>query len=178
MRLERTLESSLDCKEIQPVHPKGNQSWIFIGRTDAEAETAILWPPDAKSWLIWKDPDAGKDWGQEEKGTIENEMVGWHHWFNGHGFGWTPGVSDGQRSLACCSPWGCKESDTTEQLHWTELRGFFKLINFCLCKVFVAVHGLSLVAGSGASLWSLGAHASHCGAFSCCGATAQGMQAQ
>ena len=82
-------------KEIQPVHPKGDQSWVFIGRTDVEAETPILWPPDAKSWLIWKDPDAGKDWGQEEKGTTEDEMVGWHHWLNGHGFGWTPGVGDG-----------------------------------------------------------------------------------
>ena len=82
--LENTLESPLDCKEIQPVHPKGDQSWVFIGRTDAEAETSILWPPDATSWLIWKDPDAGKDWGQEEKGKREDEMVGWHHWLNGH----------------------------------------------------------------------------------------------
>ena len=84
--LEKTLESPLDCKEIQPVHPKGNQSWIYIGRTDVEAETLILWPPDAKNWLIWKDPDAGKDWGQEEKGTTEDMMIGWHHWLNGHGF--------------------------------------------------------------------------------------------
>ena len=90
--LEKTLESPLDCKEIQPVHPKGDQSWVFIGRTDVEAETPILWPPDAKSWVIWKDPDAGKDWGQEEKGMREDEMVGWHHWLNVHGFGWTPGV--------------------------------------------------------------------------------------
>ena len=93
--LEKILESPLDCKEIQPVHPKGDQFWVFIGRTDAEAETPILWPPHAKSWLIWKDPDAGKDWRQEEKGTTEDEMVRWHHWLNGHGFGWTPGVSDG-----------------------------------------------------------------------------------
>ena len=85
--LEKTLESPLDCKEIQPVHPKGDQSWLFIGRTDVEAETPILWPPDAKNWLIWKDPDAGKDWGPEEKGTIEDEMVGWHHPLNGHEFG-------------------------------------------------------------------------------------------
>ena len=119
--LEKTLESHLDCKEIQPVHPKGNQSWIFIGRTDAEAETPILWPPDAKSWLIGKDPDAGKDWGQEEKGMTEDEMVGWHHWLNGHEFGWTLGVGDGQGGLVCCSPWRGKESDTTEQLNWTEL---------------------------------------------------------
>jgi len=99
--LEKTLESPLNCKEIQPVHPKGDQSWVFIGRTDVEAETPILWPPDAKSWLIWKDLDAGKDWGQEEKGTIEGDMVGWHHGLNGHGFGWTPGVGDGQGGLAC-----------------------------------------------------------------------------
>jgi len=105
--LEKTLESPLDCKEIQPVYPKGDQSSVFSGRTDAEAETPILWPPDAKSWLIEKDPDAGKDWGQEEKGTTEDEMVGWHHQFNGHGFGRTPGAS-----------WGCKESDTTERLNW------------------------------------------------------------
>ena len=95
----------LDCKEIQPVHSKGNQSRIFIGRTDAEAETPILWPPDTKSWLFRKDPDAGKDWRREEKGSTEDEMVGWHHWLNGYEFMWTPGVSDGQGGLACCSPW-------------------------------------------------------------------------
>ena len=117
--LEKTLENPLDCKEIQLVHPKGNQSWIFIGRTDAEAETPILWLPDAKSWLIGKVPDAGKDWGQEEKGTTEDEMVGWHHWLNGHGFGWALGVGDGQGGLACCGSWGCKESDMTErELNW------------------------------------------------------------
>ena len=99
--LGNILKSPLDCKEIQPVHPKGNQSWIFIGRTDAEAETPILWPPDVKSWLIWKDPDAGKDWEQEEKTTTEDEMFGWHHWLNGHGFGWTPGVGDRQGGLVC-----------------------------------------------------------------------------
>ena len=115
--LEKTLESPLDCKEIQPVHPKGDQSWVFIGRIDAEAETPILWPPDAKSWLIWKDPDAGKDWGQEEKGMTGDEMAGWHHRLDGHEFGWTPGVGDGQGGLACCR----KESDTTERLNWTEL---------------------------------------------------------
>ena len=119
--LEKTLESPLDCKEIQPAHPKGDQSWVFTGRIDVEAETPIFWPPDAKSWLIWKDPDAGKDWGQEEKGTTEDEMVGWYHQLNGHGFGWTPGVGDGQGGLACCDSWGRKESDTTEQLNWTEL---------------------------------------------------------
>ena len=116
--LEKTLESPLDCKEIQLVHPKGNQSWIFIGRTDAEAETPILWPPDAKKWLIGKDPDAGKDWRWEEKGTTEDEMVGWHHWLNGLGFGWTLGVGDGQGGLECCCTWCRKGSYTTEQLNW------------------------------------------------------------
>ena len=120
--LEKSLESPLDCKEIQPVHPKGNQSWVFIGRTYAEAETSILWPPDAKSWLIWKDPDAGKDW-RREKGMTEDEMAGWHHWLNGRESEWTPGVGDGQGGLACCGAWGRKESDTTEWLNWTELIG-------------------------------------------------------
>ena len=110
----------LDCKEIQPVHPKGNQSWIFTGRTDAEAETPILWPPDGKNWLIWKDPDAGNDWGLEEKGTTEDEMVGWHHQLDGQEFEQTPGVGNGQGSLACCSPWDRKELDTTEWLNWTD----------------------------------------------------------
>ena len=118
--LEKTLESPLDCKEIQPVHPKGNQSWIFIGRTDAEAETRILRPPDVKNWLTGKDSDAGKDWRQEEKGTTEDEMVGWHHRLEGHDFEQAPGVDDGQGSLACCSPWGCKESDTTQRLNWPQ----------------------------------------------------------
>ena len=116
----KTLESPLDCKEIQPVHPKGDQSWVFIGRTDAETETPILWPPDAKNWLIGKDPDAWRDWGQEEKGMTEDEMAGWHHRLSGHEFEQASGVGDGQGSLACCSPWGCKESDTTEWLNWTE----------------------------------------------------------
>ena len=109
-----------DCREIQPVHPKGNQSWMFIGGTDVEAETPILWPPDAKSWLIGKDPDAWKDWRREEKGTTQDEMVGWHHRLNGHEFEWTPGGGDGQGGLVCCSSWGRKESDTTERLNWTE----------------------------------------------------------
>ena len=121
MVLEKTLESPLDCKKIQPVHPKGNQSWIFVGRTDVEAETPILWPPDEKSWLIGKDPDAGKDSRQEEKRMTEDYLVGWHHWLNGHEFGWTPGIGDGQGGLACCNSWGCKELDTTEWLNWTEL---------------------------------------------------------
>ena len=111
--------SPLDCKEIQPVHPKGDQSWVRIGGTDSESETPILWPPDAKNWLIGKDPDAGKDWGQEQKGTTD-DMVGWRHQLKGHGFGWTLGVGDGQGSLVCCRSWGHKESDRTEQLNWTE----------------------------------------------------------
>ena len=118
--LEKTLESPLDCKVIQPVHPK-DQSRLFIGRTDVEAETPILRPPDAKTWLIWKDPDAEKDWGQEEKWTTEDEIVGWHHQLNGYGFGWTLGVGDRQGGLAWYSSWGHKESDTTEWLNWTEL---------------------------------------------------------
>ena len=124
--LEKTIKSPLDCKEIQPVHPKGDQSWVFIGRTDVEAETPILWPPDGKNWLLGKDPDAGKDWGQEEKGMTEDEMFGWHHRLDGHEFGWTPGVSDGLGGLVCCSPWGGKEPDTTE---WTKPNSAYKLNN-------------------------------------------------
>ena len=118
--VEKTLESPLDCQEIQPVHPKRNQSWIFIGRTDAEAEAPILWPPDVKNWLIRKDPDAGKDWRQEEKGMTEDEMVAWHHQFNGHEFEQALRIGDGQESRACCIPWGRKEADTNEWLNWTE----------------------------------------------------------
>ena len=118
--LEKTLESPLDCKEIKPVNPKRNQPWIFIGRNDAKAEAAVLWFPDVKSWLIGKDPDAVKNW-RKEKGTTENEMVEWHHWLNGHEFEQALGDGEGQGSLVCCSPWHCKESDTTEQLNWIEL---------------------------------------------------------
>ena len=119
--LEKTLESLLDCKEIHPVHSKGDQSWVFIGRTDAEAETPILWPPHVKSWLTGKDPDAGRNWGQEEKGMTEDELAGWHHRLDGHEFEWTPGVGAGQGGgLACCDSWGRKESDMSEQLNWTE----------------------------------------------------------
>ena len=117
--LDKTLESPLDCKQIQPIHPRGNQSCMFIRRTDAKAETSILWPPDVKNWLIWKDPDTGKDWRWEEKGMTEDEMVGWHYRLNGHEFEQAPGVGDGQGSLACCTPWGHKELDMTEQLNWT-----------------------------------------------------------
>ena len=129
-------ESPLDCKEIQLAHPKGDQSWVFTGRTDIEDETPILWPPDAKSWFIWKDPDAGKDWGQEKKGTKEDEMIGWHHRLDEHVFEWTLGVGDGQGVLACCGSWGCKELDMTEWLKWTELNWDFNLSlylghNFC-----------------------------------------------
>ena len=116
--LEKTFESPLDSKEIQPVHPKGDQSWIFIGRTHTEEETPILWPPDAKNWLIGKDPDAGKDWRQEVKGMTEEEMVGWHHQLYGHEFEQALGVGNGQGSMACCSPWGLKELDMTEQLNY------------------------------------------------------------
>ena len=119
--LEKTLESPLDCKEIQPVHSKGDRSWVFFGRNDAKAETLVLWPPHAKSWLIGKDSDAGRDWGQEEKGTTGDEMAGWHHWLDGCEFEWTPGVGDGQGGLVCCDSWGRKESDMTEWLKLTEL---------------------------------------------------------
>ena len=116
--LEETLESTLDCKEIQPVKSQGNQSWIFIGRTDSEAKTPIVWPPDVKNWLTWKDPDAGKDWRQVEKGMTEDEMVGWHHWLDGHEFEQVPRAGGGQGSLVCRSPRGHKELDTLSD--WTD----------------------------------------------------------
>ena len=119
--LEKTLESPLDCKEIQQVHPK-DQSWVFTGRTDVGAETPIIWPPDAKSWVIWKDSDAGRDWGQEEKGTTKDEMVRWHHRLNGYGFEWILGVGDGQRGLACCSSWGRRvRQDSATELKCTHI---------------------------------------------------------
>ena len=130
--LEKTPESPLDCKESQPVHSKGDQPWVFFGRNDAKAETPVLWPPHAKSWLIGKHSDAGRDWGQEEKGTTEDEMAGRHHRLNGHEFEWTPGVGDGQGGLACCDSWGHKESDMTERLNWAELKQlsiFWQYIN-------------------------------------------------
>ena len=122
MVLGKTLESPLGCKEIQPVHWKGGQPWVFFGSNDAKAETPVLWPPHAKSWLIGKDSDAGRDWGQEEEGTTEDEMAGWHHGLNGHECEWTPGVGDGQEGLGCCDSWGRKESDPTERLNWIELK--------------------------------------------------------
>ena len=121
--LEKTRESPLDCKKMKSVHPKGNQSWVFIGRTDVEAETPKLWPPGLDNWLIRKDPDMGQDWKQEEKRMTEDEMAGWHRQLNGHEFEQAAGVVDGQRSLAYCSPWGHKESNMTEQLNWTDGAG-------------------------------------------------------
>ena len=135
--LEKTLESPLDCKEIQLVHPKGNQSWIFIGRTDLEAETPILWPPDVKNWLTGKDPDAGKDWRQEEKGTTENKMVGLHPRLNGHELEQAPEVGDGQGSLACCSPWGRRVGhDWATELNWKYK--IHKDKNYCLFCSYVS----------------------------------------
>jgi len=118
--LEKTLENPLDSKKVKPVNPKGNQSWIFIARADAEGEAPIFWPPYAKNWLIWKDPVAGKDWRQEKKGMTKDEMIGWHHWLDGHEFEQALGADDGQGSLACCSPCSHKELDMTDQLNWTE----------------------------------------------------------
>ena len=130
--LEKTLESPLDCEEIQPVHSEGDQPWDFFGRNDAKAETPVLWPPHVKSWLIGKDSDAGRDWGQEEKGTTEDEMAGWHHQVDGCESEWITGVGDGQGGLACCDSWGRKESDTTEWLTWNEEISNVKLNLFVL----------------------------------------------
>ena len=132
--LEKTLESPLDCKEFKPVNHKGNQSWIFTGQTDTEAETPILWPPDVKNWLTGKDPDDGKDWRQE-KGTTEDETVGWHHQLDGHEFEQAPGAGDVKGSLACCIPWGCKESDTTEWLHWNWAHMKYTMFWFRMLRV-------------------------------------------
>ena len=143
--LEKTLESPSDCKEIQPVHPKGDQSWVFIGRTDAEAETPILWPPHVKSWLIGKDPGAGRDWGQEEKGTTEDEMAGWYHQLNAHEFGWTPGAGYGQGGLAGCGSGGRKESDTIERLNWTELIWIFLIFSLLIIELTVRMQNCTAI---------------------------------
>ena len=127
--LEKTLESPLDCKEIQPVHSEGDQTWIITGRTDAEAETTILWAPHVKCWLTGKDSDAGRDWAQEEKGTMEDDMAEWHHRLDAHEFGWTLGVGDGHGGLACCDSCGHKQLDITEQLNWTDLEIKCPLLN-------------------------------------------------
>ena len=140
--LEKTLESPLDSKEIQLVHPKEDQSWVFIGRNDVEAKIPILWPSEVKNWLIWKDPDVGKDWRQEEKGMTKDKMVGWNHWLNGHEFEYIPGAGDGQGGLVCCSPWRRQELDLTEWLNWAEgptnpfgnSFGFLCLWPFLFCK--------------------------------------------
>ena len=155
MLLNCGVESPWDCKEIQPVHPKGDQSWVFTGRTDVEAETPILWPPDAKSWLIWKDTDAGKDWKQEEKGTTEDEMVGWHHWLNGHGFGWTLSVGDGKGGLVCCGSWSHKKSDITERLNCTEYwEGHWQLYYSYYCSQGIS-WSLSVEQSKDYPLWTL-----------------------
>ena len=138
--LEKTLESPLDCKEIQPVHPKGDQSWVFI-------QTPVLWPPHAKSWLIGKDLDAGRGCGQEEKGMTEGKMAGWHHRLDGHEFQWTQGVGDGQRGLACCDSWGCKELDTTERLNWTE-SGCQKYVHNNYTVKYVNIKAIKIYSGS------------------------------
>ena len=148
--LEKNLESPLDCKDIKPVNLKGNQSWILIGRTDVEAETEapILWPPDVRSWLIRKDPYAGKDWRQEEKGTTEDEVVGWHHRLNEHEFEQAPGDGEGQWSLECCSPWGRKESDTSEQLNnnnWNQKILFLDVPLSRLCLLEEVVQWLGTI---------------------------------
>ena len=126
--LEKTLESPLNSKEIKSVNPKGNQSWIFIGPADAETEAPIFWPPAMKNWLTGKDPDAGQDWKQKEKGMTKDEMVGWHYWLNGHEYEQAPGDGDGQGSLACCSSWGLKELDMTERVNWTDWPSLYVVI--------------------------------------------------
>ena len=149
--LEKTLASPLDCKKIQPVRPK-DQSWVFIGRTDAEAETPILWPLDAKSWIIGKDSDAGRDWGQEEKGMTEDGIAGWHHQLDGHEFEWTLGVGDGQGGLACCDSWGCRESDMTVWLNWTELIFLMLIVNHVFKILYFS--SLLVVYKNVVSFWS------------------------
>ena len=152
--LEKTLESPLDCKEkIQPVHSEGDQPWDFFGRNDAKAETPVLWPPHAKSWLIGKDCDAGRDWGQEEKVTTEDEMAGWRHGLDGRESEWALGDGDGQGGLACCDSWGRKESDTTERLNWTELNWIN--ISFILSIPLVRIYPEETVTWVGRDVSSL-----------------------
>ena len=160
--LEKILESPLDCKEIQPVHSEGDQPWDFFGRNDAKAESSVLWPPHAKSWLLGKDSDAGRDRGQEEKRTTEDKMFGWHHWPNGHESEWTPGVGDGQGGLVCCDSWGRKESDMTERLNWTELKAEEQVVleNKWSLKPFQAIilsdlHGIAFPIIPIQTLWVL-----------------------
>ena len=142
--LEKTLDSPLDFKEIQPVHSEGNQPWDFFGRNDAKAETPVLWPRHAKSWLIGKDSDAGRDLGQEEKGMTEDEMAGWYHWLDGRESEWTPGVGDGQGALACCDSWGRKELDTTEWLNQSTKVNIMAIENSRLKILCTAFFYLSL----------------------------------
>ena len=154
--LEETLESPLDCKEIKPVNPNGNQSRIFTGKIDAEAETVILWPPDVKNWLIWKDPDAGKDWGQEEKGTTEDEMAEWHHQLDGQEFEQAPGVGNGQGSLACCNPWSHRELDMTEWLNWLTALFIIDIsfsLNYCQDFTSCRLYLLRKYPQAGRMLW-------------------------
>ena len=132
----KTLESAVDCKVIQPVHSEGDKPCDFFGRNDNKAETPVLWPPHEKCWLIGKDSDAGRDWGQEDRGTTEDEMAGWHHWLDGPESECTPGVGDGQGGLACCDFWGRKESDMTEQLNWTELSDYLENWTYCILQSF------------------------------------------
>ena len=139
--LEKTPESPLECKEIQPVHSKGDQPWVFFGRNDAKAETPVLWPPHAKSWLIGKDSDAGRDCGQEEKGMTEDEMAGWHHWLDGHEFEWTPGDGDGQGGLVCCDSWGRRVGhDWVTELNWGGCANFLNQENkvYCINSPFLS----------------------------------------
>ena len=153
----KTLESPSDCKEIQPVHSEGDQPWDFFGGNGAKAETPVLWIPHAKCWLIGKDSDVGRDWGQEEKGTTEDEMAGWHHWLDGRESEWTPGVGDGQEGLVCCDSWGCKESDMTERLNWTELnwnvtymnQGKLKVVKQEMARVNIDILGISELTWTG-----------------------------
>ena len=166
--LDKTLESPLDCKEIQPIHLKGNQSWIFIGRTDAEAEIPILWPPDVNSWLIWKDPDAGGDWGQEEKGMTEDEMVGWHHWLNGHGFGGTPGVGDGQGGLQLQFMGSQRVGhDWVTELNWVSHKDCFQSFMaqtqyfFCFRNAFFKVSSLFVLQRLSEISWDLPGSPAH-----------------